>query len=160
MAQNNTTPTSTKKRAKGSPSKSTKFTFGEGTKNDASAIHVQASDGKHHGIGVRHLHVRVAPEGKGWFAQAFEIDYGVQGSTPEEARKRFERGLLVTIHHNLDIFGHIKHLLKVNQEWWDKEENEGQEYDYALVSTHEIDAKAAPLLPFTDIEFETMRAAA
>jgi hypothetical protein len=142
--------------------KSNTFTFGKGSTDDASAIHTEASDGKHHAVGVWHLHVLVTPESNGWFAQAFEIDYGVQGSTPDEAKKRFENGLVATIHHNIDIYGHINHLLKVNRDWWaQKAAAKGLEYDYAFISMHEIAPKAAPLLPgFGGIEYETMRVAA
>lgn len=138
--------------------KSSKFTFGEGKQDDAAAEHAEDGDGQHHAVRIWNLHVFISPDGNGWFAQGFEIDYGVHGKTLEEAKKRFETGLALTIHHNLDIFGNIKNMLRPNYEFWEqKEEAKGEAYDYGFMSMHEIAPKAAPLLPFSGIEYEAMR---
>jgi hypothetical protein len=115
---------------------------------------VQSEDGEHHAIGISGLHVLVVPEGKGWFAQAFEIDYGVQGDTPDEVKTRFEKGLSATIHHNIDIFGGIENMLHPNQDWYLlKAQNEGLEYDYSCVEMHQVPLKFAKHFKF--IHYET-----
>src|ERR1039458_5017423 len=110
-----------------------KYKFGEG-KHGAKAVKTDLPDGKHQAVGIWNLHVLVMPEGKGWFAQAFEIDYGVQGNSPDEVKKRFEKGLAATIQHNVDIFGGIQDMLHPDQDWYSmKAQTEGSEYDYSCV---------------------------
>lgn len=62
------------------------YKYGKG-KDAAEAVKIELPGGKEQAVGIKNLHVLVVPDGSGWFAQAFEIDYGVQGSTPEEAKK-------------------------------------------------------------------------
>jgi hypothetical protein len=114
------------------------------------------SDGEQHAVGIWALHVLVVPDGKGWFAQAFEIDYGVQGNTLEEVKTRFEQGLSATIHHNIDIFGGIDNMLHPNQDWYLlKAQTTGQEYDYSCVEMHQVPPKFAKFFKF--ISYETAR---
>jgi hypothetical protein len=132
-----------------------KYTFGKGD-DAAKAVKTDLPDGKSQAVGIWNLHVLVVPEGNGWFAQAFEIDYGVQGSNPEEVKKRFEEGLAATIQHNVDIFGGIKNMLHPNQDWFAlKAQTEGCEYDYSCVEVFDISPKLADR--FTQIQYETVR---
>ena len=129
--------------------------FGKG-KNAAKAVKTDLPDGKGQAVGIWNLHVLIVPEGEGWFAQAFEIDYGVQGSSPEEVKKRFEEGLAATIQHNVDIYGSIKNMLHPNQDWFSlRAQTEGSEYDYSCVEVFDISPKLADR--FTKIEYEMVR---
>jgi hypothetical protein len=140
-----------------------KYKFGKG-KHGAKAVKTDLPDGEHHAVGISKLHVLVVPDGKGWFAQAFEIDYGVQGNSIEEVKKRFEEGLAATIQHNVDIFDTITNILHPNPDWYAlKAETEGAEYDYSCVSVFPVAAKLALTSPFSQlkmIEYETVRRAA
>ncbi len=69
----------------------------------------------------RNLHVLITPasSGNGFFAQAYEIDYAVHGSSLEQVKERFVNGLTATVHHYMQIFGGVDNLLKqVNTDWW------------------------------------------
>ena len=58
------------------------------------------------------VHIEVNPDGRFWFAEGMEVDYGAQGDTLEEAIKNFRTGLEATIKLNLDRLGHVKGLKK------------------------------------------------
>jgi hypothetical protein len=134
------------------------YNYGSDRKQGAKAS-VESEDGEQHAVGIWGLHVLVVPDGKGWFAQAFEIDYGVQGNTLDEVKARFESGLSATIHHNIDIFGGIESMLHPNQDWYlMKAQNEGQEYDYSCVEMHQVPPKFAKHFKF--IHYETVKLAA
>src|ERR1035438_8485647 len=125
-----------------------KYKFGKEEHGTKAAIH--SADGETPAVGIWDLHVLVVPDGKGWFAQAFEIDYGVQGNTLEEVKARFESGLSATIHHNIDIFGGIENMLHPNQDWYLlKAQTEGEEYDYSCVEMHQVPPKNKGLTFFS-----------
>jgi hypothetical protein len=130
-------------------------------KSATGAFHAKTVDGKQ-AVGILDLHVLVFPDGKGWFAQAFEIDYGVQGNSQEQVKERFERGLAATIQHNVDIYGHIEHMLKPNQEWYalkaKTEAQAGNLSDFSCVEVFRVSQKLAAT--FNKIEYETVRPAA
>ena len=133
------------------------YKYGKG-KDAVEAVKTELPGGKEHAVGIKNLHVLVVPDGNGWFAQAFEIDYGVQGSTIEEVKKRFEEGLAATIQHNVDIFDTIANMLRPNQDWYMlKAQTEGSEYDYTCVEVFPIPAKVVDAFPYRMIEFETVR---
>jgi len=132
-----------------------KFKFGKG-KHAAKAVKTDLPGGEHQAVGIWNLHVLVVPDGNGWFAQAFEIDYGVQGNTPEQVKKRFEEGLAATIQHNVDIFEGINNMLHPNQDWYTlKAQTEGREYDYSCVEVFRVSPKLADR--FSLIQYETVR---
>jgi hypothetical protein len=131
------------------------FNYGPDQEHGTKAS-VQSEDGQQHAVGIWGLRVLVVPDGKGWFAQAFEIDYGVQGNTLEEVKARFESGLSATIHHNIDIFGGIENMLHPNQDWYLlKAQTEGEEYDYSCVEMHQVPPKFAKHFKF--IHYETVK---
>jgi hypothetical protein len=135
-----------------------KYKFGKG-KHGTKAVNTDLPDGEHQAVAIYNLHVLVVPDGNGWFAQAFEIDYGVQGKTVEEAKKRFEEGLAATIQHNVDIFQSIDNMLHPNQDWYTmKAETEEGEYDYSCVEVFRVSEKLADR--FSLIEYETVRGVA
>jgi hypothetical protein len=130
------------------------YKFGKG-KSAAKAIRADLPDGEQ-AVGIWNLHVLVFPEGNGWFAQAFEIDYGVQGKGSEEVKKRFQEGLAATIQHNVDIFGGIENMLHPNPDYYTlKAETEGDAYDYSCVEVFGVSEELANR--FGKIEFETVR---
>jgi hypothetical protein len=59
------------------------------------------------------LRVVIVPDGKFWFAQGLEIDYGAQGDTAEEAKAHFFHGLAATLALHQERFGHIDGVLRV-----------------------------------------------
>lgn len=134
----------------------------KGKKHGTGAFHAKTADGKHQAVGILDLHVLVFPDGKGWFAQAFEIDYGVQGSTKEQVKSRFERGLAATIQHNVDIYGTVENMLKPNQDWYtlksQAEAQSGNLYDYSCIEVFRVSERLATR--FNKIEYETIRATA
>ena len=89
-----------------------KYRFGksdEGTR----VIHRDLPGGKEQAVGIGNLRVFIVPDGRFWFAQGLEIDYGVQGDSPEEARKNFEDGLEATIDLHLRMYDSIEKLLRL-----------------------------------------------
>jgi hypothetical protein len=134
------------------------YKFGKG-KSATKAVQADLPDGEHQAVGIWNLHVLVIPDGKGWFAQAFEIDYGVQGNTSDEVKKRFEDGLAATIQHNVDIFGSINNMLHPNQDWYAmKAQTSECERSYSCVEVFKISEKLADRFSF--IAYETVRGAA
>jgi hypothetical protein len=133
------------------------YKFGR-DEHGAEAVKAELPDGEHQAVGIWNLHVLVIPDGKGWFAQAFEIDYGVQGNDIEEVKKRFEEGLAATIQHNVDIFGSISNMLHPDQDWYAlKATTEGKEYDYSCVQVFPVSPTLAGKFPFDGIEYKTVR---
>lgn len=47
------------------------------------------------------IRVIILPDGKFWFAQGLEIDYGAQGDSIEDAKENFQQGFSATINLNL-----------------------------------------------------------
>lgn len=130
------------------------YKFGK-DKDGAKALKADLPDGEK-AVGIWNLHVLVFPEGKGWFAQAFEIDYGVQGKSSDEVKERFQQGLAATIQHNVDIYGSIENMLHPNPDYYTlKAKNEGESYDYSCVEVFGVSEKLAGT--FKNIEYETVR---
>jgi hypothetical protein len=121
------------------------------------AAHVTDDVHNLHGVGIWKLHVLIVPDGRFWFAQGLEIDYGAQGNTVEDAKDKFSKGIVASIHHHLQMFGEIDGLLRVvpNDVWkdlWKAKKRAKLTYDCA--SIHQIlPQEKADLLPFEGIEF-------
>jgi hypothetical protein len=81
-------------------------------KAHAVAVHATHQDGVHHLVGFGNIRVIIVPDGAAYFAQGLEIDYAAQGSTINEVKKNFERGLEATVEQHLKIYGNIKGLLQ------------------------------------------------
>ena len=120
------------------------------------AIHASSVDGEHHAVGIWNLHVMLIQEANDlWVAQGIQIDYVVQGATPEEAKTNFEKGLSETIDLNLRVYGHIKGLLvsapdEVLQE---AATNKVAIALYDQITSHELGANAEKALPFDGVSF-------
>ena len=87
-----------------------KTTIREFTGGKASAIH--ATNESAHVVGIGNLRVMITNDDGSWFAQALEVDYAAQGSSFEDVKRRFERGLRATVDEHLKVYGSIEKLLR------------------------------------------------
>ena len=78
----------------------------------AAHIKNKTSRGNADVVAIQDLHVMLVHEDGVWFAQGIEIDYLSQGSSIEEAKLFFEKGLEETIDLNLKELGHIYGILR------------------------------------------------
>jgi hypothetical protein len=132
-----------------------KYKFGK-RKDGADAV--VSTDGSQATATFRNLHVLITPSGKGFLAQAYQIDYAVYGKDLDQVKQRFETGLTATVHHYIEIYGEIDNLLRqVNTDWWSlrKAASPDGHYGFSSHSTHELVD-----LPFQAIEYETLEAIA
>ncbi len=63
-------------------------------------------------IGIGNLRVMITNDDGSWFAQGLEIDYAAEGGSLVEVKNNFERGLGLTIHEHLNLYGTIEKLLQ------------------------------------------------
>jgi hypothetical protein len=126
------------------------YKFGKG-KTTAIVKH----DTDEQSVGIGNLRVLILPDGKFWYAQGLEIDYGVQGSTMEEAKERFEEGIANTIQLHLQRYGNIEKLLRVSRPevWKEAISNSGNVQEFTQVSFHVITPENASLLPYGNVEY-------
>lgn len=101
------------------------------------------------------LNVVIMRDGEHWFAQALEVDYAAQGRSAEDAKARFEAGLMATVDAHLQAFNGVSNLLKfAPDELWNQitasPEREGM-YSYSHLSIHQ--------LPFKKIQYVELNAA-
>ena len=131
------------------------------TKSGAKAAHL--ADQNVHGVAIWNLSVLIVPDGKFWFAQGLEINYGAQGDTVEEAKENFQNGLLATINKHLEVYGSIDKILKFAPSEILKEaaQHKASIKRFAQVSFYEILGESAQLsMPFDGIDFRVLGAAA
>jgi hypothetical protein len=136
-------------------------TYHFGKKKSASVIHASTDDGRQQAVGIN-LRVLIVPDGKFWYAQGIEIDYGAQGTSVEDAKEHFEQGLSGTVRLHLQKHGHIEKLLrhtsgealKEAREFSDKIER------FVQVSFHDIDAESAKVFPYPEVEYYRLTKAA
>jgi len=81
------------------------------SKGKARAIHANI-DGENHLVGFGNLRVVIVEDDGSWFAQGLDIDYAAQGSTIDEAKDNFARGLRATIDQHLCSRANIRSLLR------------------------------------------------
>jgi len=135
-----------------------------------TAFHGQSKDGLDV-VGIGNLRVVLVQDDDAWFAQGLEIDYAVQGSSVDDAKKKFEQGLCATIHENLKAYGNIERILRVAppQVWNELFYNSSRQLKaYSSVSFHDISESmkrlcsgvAQIMLPFDSIRFVESRPAA
>lgn len=119
-----------------------------------TAFHGADETGSHI-VGMLDLRVVIIPDGTAWFAQGLEIDYAVQGETLEDAKIKFQSGLLSTVHEHLKVFGTIRGILRVApQEAWDLMYSApAKSLTFSQVSEHQIPDGGEPILPFRGIQF-------
>jgi hypothetical protein len=120
------------------------------------AIAFHGADGDNHITGIFNLRVVLVPDGKFWFAQGLEIDYSSQGSSPEDAKAKFEAGLTETIQQHLQIHNSIEKMLKVAPtEVWDDLvfHADAKLNRYSQVCLHNTATEVLGLLPFQGIDY-------
>ena len=117
------------------------------------AIHAQDDEGNNHIVGLGNLRVAVVPDGKFWFAQGLDLDYGAQGNTVNEAKKNFETGLFETLKLHLTVFGTIEKLLKIAPAEVQNELLYSSVTKFCHVSSHKLEPKFLKRLPFTGIDY-------
>ncbi len=135
------------------------YSYGDGEKASAAAIHTASEDGTQTvGIGLR---VLIRPDGRFWYAQGLEIDYGAQGDTPEEAKVHFEKGLSGTIRLHLQKYGNIEKLLKRvdNKTWREAILNQRNIEHFVQVSFRSIDPDNSVVFPYPMLEYYRSKAA-
>jgi hypothetical protein len=131
-------------------------------KTTTGTVAVQATDGSRKFVGIGNLRVLLVPDGKFWFAQGLEIDYGAQGDDVAEARKNFEEGLYATIDLNLRMNGDIDSLLVFAPSEVLREASRKRKSIqlYAHVSMHNMKQQAQSAFPFTGIDYLMSESAA
>jgi hypothetical protein len=63
-----------------------------------------------------HLRVYIIPDGRFWWAQGMEIDYGTQGDSVDQAKRHFEDGLIRTAALNLERLGNVDGLSELKSQ--------------------------------------------
>lgn len=123
-------------------------------KSPATAIHAHNEDGSEHLVGIGNLRVMLLNDEGAWFAQGLEIDYFAQGSSPEDAQRRFQSGLLETIDVHLRTYGNIDGVLHPApaETWAEFLHAPSLRRLYSQVSFH-IDEVDPSVLPFSGVEF-------
>ncbi len=122
---------------------------------ETAALHLK--EGSEHVVGIGNLHVRLLEEGGRWFAQCLEIDYLAEGSSQEDVKGEFERGLVATIQANLEIHGSIEPMLDPAPAsvWKEFLSAKVVAKRYTQVSVHQISDTSdfLNLLPFQGIDY-------
>lgn len=78
----------------------------------ATALHAQTENGTDV-VMIDKLRVALMQDGSTWVAQGLEIDYAAEGSSLDEAKTAFARGLMLTLRENVRVFGNIRNVLRV-----------------------------------------------
>lgn len=121
----------------------------------AKAVHLTDQDETQHIVGIGNLSVLIVPDGKYWFAQGLEIDYGVQGDSLEEAKALFGQGLSMLIDQQLALYGNIEKILHFapSKILLEATRKKSSIKFYSRVSIHEVSQAAEDNLPFAGIDF-------
>ena len=124
------------------------------TRTGATAVQTSFKEGEPV-VGIGNLRVLIVPDGKHWYAQGLEIDYGAQGDSIEDAQRNFERGLFSTIDLNLRINGNIDSLLRFapSSVLREAKANKDSIKRYWHVSFHAPAEALESALPFSGIDY-------
>jgi len=120
-----------------------------------TAFQIGNKDGSTHVVGIGNLRVMLQDDEGSWFAQGLEVDYFAQGSTIEDAQRRFQEGLRETIDFHLKMYGKIDGVLRVApQEVWDEFHGDqpGLRKLYSQVSIH-LDGDLLTAFPYESIAY-------
>ncbi len=126
------------------------------------AVHLTDAGETQHVVGIGNLSVLIVPDGKYWFAQGLEIDYGVQGETLEEAKSLFGQGLSMLIDQHLMLYGNIEKMLHFapSKILLEAARKKSSIKFYTRISIHEVSQAAEEALPFGAIDFHYIEQAA
>lgn len=112
-------------------------------------------------VGIFDLQVLIVRESDGWVAQGLEIDYAVCGTSLDDVRSRFQRGLSATIQAHFGRFGSLDGLLQPTPTpvWADlaRAQPKPQEWLFTSVSVHDFIGPEANAIPFTRIKYAIAR---
>lgn len=128
------------------------------TKSGAKAAHIAVENV--HGVAIWNLSVLIVPDGKFWFAQGLEINYGAQGDSVEDAKHNFEEGLIATVNQHIAVHGDIKRLLKFapSEILQEAAESKSLIKRFTQVSLHEImTPEVQQALPFDGIDYRVLQ---
>lgn len=118
-----------------------------------TAFHAESEDGSDHLVGIGNLRVMLFNDDGSWFAQGLEIDYFAQGSTLDDVKERFQRGLRATIDYHLRVYADISRILKVAPpEVWNEFYSKSAMFKryYSQVSIHRGVSES---LPFSGLAY-------
>ena len=105
-------------------------------------------------VGILDLQVLLAKDGDGWVAQGIELDYAACGSSRDDVKDRFERGLCATIQAHLNRFGDIERLLKPTPPaTWTRLLPAEDQMRYSHVSHHRFFPPVSVSFPFGKIVY-------
>jgi predicted RNase H-like HicB family nuclease len=123
-------------------------------KKATTAFH--SSDSTIDVVGFGNLRVLIIEDDGDWFAQCQDLNYAAQGTSLEEVKLNFERGLAATVEEHLRIFGHIENLLghapslSLRRQLMHKMP---QRFRYSQVTVHQLPEKLQDAIQFAGIEF-------
>lgn len=123
-----------------------------------TAAHIQTVDDQH-AVVLSALRVMVERDGESWFAQGIEIDYAASGTSIDDVKERFERGLKRTIEENLRRYQSIARILR----WAPAEvvaefDQCQQRFSFSHVSYHDL-SDDMPAFPYRRIAFAERQSA-
>lgn len=120
------------------------------------AFHARSGD--IHVVGVSALRVLILQDGENWFAQGLEIDYAASGTSKDDVKSKFEKGLCDTVSEHLLLHGTIEKFLKVApQEAWSEYYKLGESAEFTTIQIFKRTLAAPdrhePHFPFREIKF-------
>ena len=114
----------------------------------------------HHKEGNKHavkgnLRVLITPDDGMWFAQSLEIDYAAAGTSVEDVKERFQKGLALTIGEHLKMYGELdKFFVPSPPEVWKEffELSSGKRFtlNFSIIAAPQIVKEKSP---FSSIEY-------
>lgn len=123
--------------------------------SSAEASHIK--DGNTHIVEIRAMRVLIVKDtNDAWFAQCIDLDYATQGSTIDEAKSNFEKGLTLTIKAHLDRFGTIDHFMKAPpiEAWLPLISSDHRVFNFSNVSAHDLpEIPGIAQFPFSSLEY-------
>ena len=124
-------------------------------KKKATTVAIQATKhgGSEHVVGIGNLRVMITNDDGSWFAQGLEIDYAAEGGSLAEVKNNFERGLGLTVHEHLNLYGTIEKLLQTAPKdvWIELIEAAKMKKVYSQITVHKKEVLAE--LPFQNIQY-------
>jgi hypothetical protein len=127
-------------------------------KRRTATLHARrdTSDSSINVVGFGNLRVIIVEEDGMWFAQCLDINYAAQGSSLDEVKRNFERGLASTVDEHLRVHGHIRNLMsrpvssRVRQQLM---QMPTQAFGYSQVTLHRLPKEIQNAIRFEGIEF-------
>lgn len=103
---------------------------------NAKAVHVSVDD--IHAVSIGALRVLLCVQDGEWFAQGVDIDYAATGTSQDEVKDRFVRGLAATVKLHLSCYGSVERLLRFAPESVWKQLKGHAALNLDLVTVHDL----------------------